>query len=287
MSHFTGLVVLTQEYLRKHDLGMSLDKYDENREVQEYSKGPISDYEKVEFIEYYKRKDGTISPEHDSKDLWQILYDRLRKEGKVEEFDKEKHRTVYLLLNDTLGEDGPQKAYVELFNELYPTLFGEFDTMYEKNGEDWNSHSWRFNYVTGQWEKYSTYNPDSKWDWYTDGGRWDGTIKTKDGEFVNDGLLKDIDWSDFTPEDYSKKTEKDMWTGEEYHPLKDDVKWHYTRSSVPFCLVVDGEWIEKGQMGWWGISTNDKEQNAWNEEFFSIVDKLPEDSEFHLIDFHI
>lgn len=267
MSHFVGLVVLTPGYLEKHDLEMSLEKYNENREVEEYSNGPVSDYEKLEFIEYYKRKDGTISPEHDHKDLWQILYDRLREEGKVEEFDQEKHRTVYLLLNDTLGEDGFQKAYVELFNELYPTLFGKFDTMYEEKGEDWNSNSWRFNYVTSQWEKYSTYNPDSKWDWYTEGGRWDGCLKNKDGEHVNECLLSQLDLSSPTP--------------------KEDEKYYIGEHSAPFCLVIDGEWFEKGEMGWFGISTNDKPQDDWNTEFMNIINKLPGNSEVHLIDFHI
>lgn len=286
MSHFTGLVVLTPQYLKKHSLDDSLEKYSENRDVPEYSKGPVSDYEKIEFISSYKTKDGTISPEHDSKGLWSIMYDRLLKNGKVSEFDKLKDRTLYLFLTKALGEEEFKKLYVELFNEIYPNLLNEFGSLYLKNGDDWNGNSWRFNFITNQWEKYSTYNPDSKWDWYTEGGRWDGSIKMKDGNFVNNGILGDIDWADFKPEDYTETPKKD-WNGEEYYPLKEDIKWHYTKSLIPFCLVVDGMWIEKGQMGWWGISINNKEEQDWNDEFFSILDRLPENSEFHLIDFHI
>lgn len=286
MSHFTGLVVLTPQYLKKHDLEESLKKYSENMEVPEYSKGPVSDYAKIDFISWYKTKDGTISPEHDAKGLWSIMYDRLLNSGKVREYDELKDRTLYLFLTNTLGEKEYKKLYVELFNELYPNLINEFDSLYQKEGSDWNGNSWRFNYITNQWEEYSRYNPDSKWDWYTDGGRWDGSIKMKDGDFVNSGILGDIDWADFKPEDYAETPQKD-WLGEEYYPLKDDIKWHYTKSSVPFCLVVDGVWMEKGQMGWFGISTNNKKQQDWNDEFFSILDRLPENSEFHLIDFHI
>lgn len=286
MSHFTGLVVLTPQYLKKHRLEDSLGKYSENMNVPEYSKGPVSDYEKINFISSYKTKDGSISPEHNSKGLWSIMYDRLLKDKKVPNFEETEYPTLYLFLIKTLGEKKFEKLYVELFNELYPNLLNEFESLYSKNGDDWNGNRWRFNYITNQWEEYSTYNPDSKWDWYEEGGRWDGTIKTKDGNFVNSGILGDIDWTNFKPEDYSETPKKD-WMGEEYYPLKDDVKWHYTKSSVPFCLVVDGVWIEKGQMGWFGISTNNKEQQDWNYEFFSILDKLPENSEFHLIDFHI
>jgi hypothetical protein len=286
MSHFIGLVVLTPDYLKKHELEDALSKYDENLEVPEYSEGEVSDFEKVQFIKYYKSEDGTISDNSAIDDPWNTIYKRLLEDGKIEAYDEEKHSTIYLYLIDVMGQEAVERAYVELFNELFPGLFEEFDSLYEKNGSGWNGNSWRINHISGKWERYTQYNPNSKWDWYSEGGRWDGAIKTKDGEFVNDGVLGDIDWTDFKPEDYKEKTEKDFF-GKEYRPLKDGVIWHFTRSSIPFCLVVDGEWIEKGQMGWFGISTNDKEEQDWNDEFFSIIDKLPENSEFHLIDFHI
>jgi RimJ/RimL family protein N-acetyltransferase len=46
-------VVLTPEYLENHSFEDSLDKYDENIEVEEYYKGEVSDSEKCEFLEYY------------------------------------------------------------------------------------------------------------------------------------------------------------------------------------------------------------------------------------------
>jgi len=286
MSHFTGLVVLTPDYLKKHELEDALSKYDENLEVPEYSDGEVSDFEKVEFIKYYKSEDGTVSDNSTIDDPWNTIYNHLLEDGKIEAYDEKKHHTIYLHLVEALGQEGTEKAYVDLFNELFPGLIDTFDNLYYEKGDDWNGNSWRINHISGKWERYTRYNPNSKWDWYSEGGRWDGAIKTKEGEFVNDGALGDIDWTDFKPEDYEEKTEKNFF-GEEYRPLKEGVRWHYTRSSVPFCLVVDGEWIEKGQMGWWGISTNNKEQQDWNDEFFSILDKLPENSEFHLIDFHI
>lgn len=287
MSHFTGLVILTPSYLEKHDLEESLDKYCEHNSVPEYSEGEVSDYEKVTFIHYYKFHDGTIDKAHDIKDLQSLIYERLRKDGKMEAVDQNSRYDLRWHLEQTLTREGYQKVLIEIFNELYPTLFEQFDKIYEKYGKDWNNNRWHVNPDTGKWEEYTTYNPDSKWDYYVEGGRWDGSLKLKNGEFTNSCLLGEIDWTDFAPEDYVKRTEKDMWTGEKYHPLKKNVRWHYTKSSLPFCLVIDGEWIEKGKMGWFGITTNEKPDVDWNEEFFKAINKLPENSEVHLLDFHI
>ncbi len=73
-------------------------------------------------------------------------------------------------------------------------------------------------------EPISTYNPDSKWDWYVIGGRWDGWINGREtsGETVNDNLAT---------------TEAVL-----------------ERGRIPHAIITpDGEWHEAGQMGWWGI----------------------------------
>ena len=45
---------------------------------------------------------------------------------------------------------------------------------------------------------YSTYNPDSKWDWYSIGGRWSGEFIPED-----EAIVKDIDFS-MNKEDYEQ-----------------------------------------------------------------------------------
>lgn len=55
-----------------------------------------------------------------------------------------------------------------------------FEQLYEKYGDNWNSNSWRKN-NEGLWAEFSTYNPKSKWDWYSIGGRWSGQFKLKEG----------------------------------------------------------------------------------------------------------
>ncbi len=54
-----------------------------------------------------------------------------------------------------------------------------------------------------------------------------------------------------------------------------------------YAFVKDGEWVGSGDMGWWGISTNNKDENAWNEEFNKMLDSLPDDTMLSLYDCHI
>ncbi len=111
----------------------------------------------------------------------------------------------------------------------------------------------------------STYNPDSKWDWYSIGGRWSGFLCTKEKDDegkpirVNQALFKDIDW------DYM---------------LENDI--------VPFSFVTEeGEWYEKGQMGWWGITSNEMDRSTWIEDFQSYLKDIEDDCLVTVIDFHI
>lgn len=106
----------------------------------------------------------------------------------------------------------------------------------------------------------TTSNPDSKWDWYTIGGRWDGWIHgpkieessrdKKDGGFNFDA---------------------------EHHTLVnnclpvacmrlDDY------AHMPFAIITpDGEWHEHGNMGWWGIVHDEKDD--WQTVARQILEK--------------
>ena len=97
----------------------------------------------------------------------------------------------------------------------------------------------------------TTYNPDSKWDWYSIGGRWSGflPLKEKDEEGnpleSNEAYFHEIDWEYLLKHKYP-----------------------------PFCYVTeDGEWIEKGEMGWWGVSFNEQPEDDWNTQFKKYLDK--------------
>ena len=100
----------------------------------------------------------------------------------------------------------------------------------------------------------STYNPNSKWDWYTVGGRWNKCINTLDGRHVNEAFVHEVDWKD----------------------------------STPFAFITPvGEWCEKGEMGWWAVVFNEKEKSDWETEFRKFVDELDDDTKVTIVDCHI
>ena len=107
----------------------------------------------------------------------------------------------------------------------------------------------------------STYNPDSKWDWYVIGGRWNGFLHYKGTE---PGFAE---------------------TNEAYiHELDID----YLLEHVPFCFITeDGEWREKGEMGWWGSVSNEQPEDSWKQQFVDYVKSLDPDCLVTVVDFHI
>lgn len=52
-------------------------------------------------------------------------------------------------------------------------------------------------------------------------------------------------------------------------------------------IGLDGKWYEKGDMGWWGVSSNNKEPEVWNATFRNVFDSLPSDAWVTVVDCHI
>lgn len=112
----------------------------------------------------------------------------------------------------------------------------------------------------------STYNPDSRWDWYSVGGRWRSYL-----------YLKELD-------DNGDRVKVDQATFGE-------IDWDYMidNNVIPFCFVTeDGEWVEKGEMGWWGVVSNETPRESWKETFKRYINSIEDaDCPVTAIDFHI
>lgn len=54
-----------------------------------------------------------------------------------------------------------------------------------------------------------------------------------------------------------------------------------------FAVLYNGQWYEKGQMGWWACVSNEKDEATWNQEFTKLFDSLPDDAMLTLVDCHI
>jgi hypothetical protein len=120
----------------------------------------------------------------------------------------------------------------------------------------------------------STYNPNSKWDWWVVGGRWDGFVRGIDRESGDKGF-------NFGAEHHQFEFNTD--TSEAVLARLDKEGESATPYSV---LTPDGVWHQRGQMGWFGTSSGDQPREEWASHVKEIIKNHPD----HLvvgIDCHI
>ncbi len=131
-----------------------------------------------------------------------------------------------------------------------------------KNDEDFYDIEVDTDIVDEDGNEYSTYNPESRWDWWEIGGRWHESLRDYDGNYHD--TLRISNW------DYNY-IYKDMCTFSTYA-----------------LLTPDGEWLEPGKMGWWGISHADPiDQDKWKRGFTSLIDTFDKDMYVTIVDCHI
>ena len=181
-----------------------------------------------------------------------------------------------------------------------------------------------YNSELQSWGYY--HNPNAKWDWYSIGGRWSGFFILKDGakgklgipgiygrneeneasNRADQAMKGDIDWEAMRKNEI--EIAKKIWqkflddkTKENimdprmvsflYGISPDDTFESFIkkRDKFPstFAVLKDGKWYEKGKMGWWGITTNEKPEDQWNTEFQKLIEDLPDDTLLTIVDCHI
>jgi hypothetical protein len=183
-------------------------------------------------------------------------------------------------------------------------------------------HGYRYNEKEGGYGYW--YNPNAHWDWYSIGGRWSGFFKLKkdrrgemgersflDSRPIKEGYADiakkcDIDWGKMKLEAFNKADEN--WkkylsrkeevekSGEKFEKYwefgirEGETKAYYIKrmcSIYTYAVVKGGEWYQKGVMGWWGMSYNEKNEDEWEDEFQKLIDELPEDTLLTVCDCHI
>lgn len=170
-------------------------------------------------------------------------------------------------------------------------------------------------------------NPNAKWDWWVIGGRWKGLLRAKEGaltgsgqsgtggsHYDHDGIdqvqIKNLDIDKM--EQVSKEHKKANWESYEAKIASDEIKADdkvmrelihglppkeecptleeylaqpYTFST--YALVKDGKWYERGQMGWWGMASNEDTPEEWDKKFTELVKDLDPESWITVVDCHI
>ena len=102
-----------------------------------------------------------------------------------------------------------------------------------------------------------THNPDGQWDWYVVGGRWDGWITDTKVESKDNGFN----------------------FGDEHHQLgKNSIKVEklldQEELKAPFALITpDGVWHQRGNMGWFGMASDEKDKGSWEDEVRDLYEQ--------------
>ncbi len=75
---------------------------------------------------------------------------------------------------------------------------------------------------------------------------------------------------------------------EEYsHSRQEYINKCKNRTMVPYAVVKDGQWYQKGKMGWWGMSSDEMTQDEWNNKFWELLENLDSEIQLTLLDCHI
>lgn len=190
--------------------------------------------------------------------------------------------------------------------------------------DDW--HGSKGEVEDGKLYCWSTYNPDSKWDWYQTGGRWSGFFKMKpgkEGELGESGVFKneptydadiaakgDIDfeamavenakqaagwwdkcWEEFPASDDPEVEKKRSGNRDFMWGLKEGMtQEEFIKSHAvfsPYAIVKDGRWYQHGEMGFWGISINEMPRKEWDAKVMELIANLPDDTLMTILDCHI
>ena len=265
MSHYIGLVFLRPDA----DLDETLAPFDEQNETfMEFVDKTDEVKEKWDTMPESCPSEGKYTEEIDRTDMvneiWDEAADALSPEDEDafwKPYTKDKYPTPtaiaedkgYRVVPDETKRDGVR--FVQDFEtdwkyqpskEKYPTI--------DKLAKEY----FGYRKVNGKYGYMS--NPNAKWDWYSEGGRWSGYLTNKEGNKTDVELLTEVDWD---------------------------------KTDTPFCFVNDnGEWIERGQMGWFAMVADEKPKEDWDAEFKAYVQSLladedAKDIEVYAIDYHI
>lgn len=88
--------------------------------------------------------------------------------------------------------------------------------------------------------------------------------------------------------DMKKLDDSFYFDAEEYKVDRD--KFINTKANAAistFAVLKDGKWYERGDMGWWGCVSDEKDQSDWNAEFKDLIDTIPDDACITIVDCHI
>ena len=126
-------------------------------------------------------------------------------------------------------------------------------------------------------EVYSQSNPNSKWDFFQLGGRWAGLIEVNEGVEFNPPNFS-WGWSAEDQLEVLSKRKTDSALKKNIANLKE---------LKTFAVLMDGKWYERGEMGWFGVVHDEKDENKWDDELERLLISIPDETLLSVYDCHI
>lgn len=127
-------------------------------------------------------------------------------------------------------------------------------------------------------------------DMITEGGKFSHlTIEEKRNLYHNQAAKIIVNKASQNPELSKDDRSLLVWLDlEDYQVSKEEYVAKAGRNALStFAVLKDGEWFEKGEMGWFGMAHNEMDQDKWNEEFMKLLKSLPGDTVISVYDCHI
>jgi hypothetical protein len=111
---------------------------------------------------------------------------------------------------------------------------------------------------------------------------------TEEGKSVEDA--REYYWAQERCKAWEKLSDRDFRFGYEVDSFtvskEEYVKRAKDSAVSTFAVVKDGKWYSRGEMGWWGVVSDEKDKDKWNDEFNKLIDSLSDDTMLSLYDCH-
>jgi len=268
MSHFPVLIQVPKEASNVREyVEEVLAPYDENKEVPEYDDTCycVGRAAKDGVREAANREFGTLGEirekfwtEHEDKKL------------PYPERDADKEEVQKYLEN----KDMLDKLWKE---RIKPVLEFEDKMLSQHSLREQTSADCEECGGTGLYK--TTYNPDSKWDWWCIGGRWHGYLTEN---MPNDG----DDWRA-----HYRRIDQGFQSNFKPNALLGVAARARSERDPSFRTFAfidkSGAWHERGQMGWWACVSNEKDSDTWKKEFNDFINSVDDEDFIVLVDCHI
>lgn len=221
MTHFVGFVVAPEDV----DLDALLAPFDENRETPRFMRAT-----RAQLVEEARKS----------------IADRTGPGSNYEAFWRDPAAYIQEHCIRTDGKLSNPGHVNYLTKELPEQLTYNDEQLYE--------HAVSFeDDLDEQGNAYSTYNPDSIWDWWVVGGRWDGEHAPGNRTTVAEYRVR-IGATDYVP---------------------------------PRVLVDADGAVRRGTEGWFGMTHDEQDDAAWRGAVLDRLTKHPDDDVVTFIDLHI